>query len=86
VRLWLIFVQTRDRQPTTWLEAAWDDESTAENNDGWQAEVKRVEKIAQENDYAMVVCSTDVPGVYELFDAPELQGTVAEPEPPESGG
>lgn len=77
MKLWLIFVQTRDRLPATWLEAAWDDESTAENPDGWTKEVERVEKLAHDSGYEMRVCETEIAGVYELFDAPRLRATDA---------
>jgi hypothetical protein len=69
MKVWLIWVQGDD---ATWLEGAWDDESTAENNDGWQEEVKRVRKLALDNNYEMRIQLANVPGVYEMFEIPEV--------------
>lgn len=77
MKLWLIFVQGDDH---TWLEAAWDDESTAENHDGWQEEVERIHQMCADNSdlkYEMRVCETVVADVYELFDTPKLRATRA---------
>lgn len=75
MKLWLIFIQADEH---TWLEAAWDDESTAENHAGWQEEVERCRALTEKNGYEMRVVSTDVAGVFELFDAPHLKSTAAE--------
>lgn len=72
MKVWLIWIQGDD---TTWLEAAWDDNSTAENHSGWQEEVKRVRKLAYENDYEMRIQEVTVPGVYELFEIPTAVAT-----------
>lgn len=69
MKVWMIFVQTYD---STWLEAAWDDESTAENHSGWQAEVDRVRKLAADNGYLYRILEVEVPGVYEAFEIPSV--------------
>lgn len=69
MRVWMVWVQGDD---ATWLEAAWDDESTAGNHDGWQAEVDRCRKLAFENNYEMRIQEVRVPGVYELFEIPRV--------------
>jgi hypothetical protein len=76
VRLWLIFIQSAD---ATWLEAAWDDNSTAENHSGWEEEVARCRKLADDNGYKMRIASTVVSGVFGLFDVPELPAEPVEP-------
>jgi hypothetical protein len=70
MRVWLIWVQGDD---STWLEAAWDDETTAENHSRWQEEVERVRKLAYENHYEMRIQEVRVPGVYDLFDIPRAE-------------
>ena len=74
MKVWLIFLQADDH---TWLEAAWDDDATAENHSGWKDEVDRCKKIAHENNYEMRICSTVIAGVYELFDPPELKSVAS---------
>lgn len=69
MNVWLIWVRGDD---TTWLEAAWDDDATAENRSGWDAEVDRVRKLAFDNKYTMRIQRVIVPGVYQLFDIPEV--------------
>lgn len=69
MKLWLILIQENDH---TWLEAAWDDDSTAENPEGWKAEVDRCKKLAEENGYEIRICWTQVDGVFDLFDTPKL--------------
>ena len=61
----MIFVQADDH---TWLEAAWDDESTAENHSGWTEEVDRVRKLAYEEKWEMRILEVEVPGVFEAFE------------------
>lgn len=71
--VWMIWVQGDE---ATWLEAAWDDNSTAENSAGWKAEVERVRKLAYENDYEMRIQEVAVPGVYQLFNIPKVSADV----------
>lgn len=72
MNVWLIWVQGDD---ATWLEAAWDDESTAGNPSGWQDEVNRVRKLAFENNYEMRIQEVTVPGVFDLFEIPRVEAT-----------
>jgi hypothetical protein len=74
MRVWLIFVQGDD---ATWLEAAWDDESTAANPDGWQHEVNRVRKLAFDSNYEMRTIEADIPGVFDAFEIPKVKGSRA---------
>lgn len=67
ITVWLIWVEG---DGATWLEAAWDDDSTAENDSGWQAEVDRVRKLAYENKYEMRIQRVTVPGVFQMFEIP----------------
>lgn len=73
MKVWMIFVQGDD---LTWLEAAWDDESTAENPPGWKAEVDRVRKLAYENGYDMRIIAAIVPGVFEAFEIPNVKAHI----------
>lgn len=66
--VWMVWVQGDDH---VWLEAAWDDDSTVENQSGWKAEVDRVRKIAYENRYEMRIQQVHVPGVFDLFKIPK---------------
>lgn len=70
MNVWMIFVQGDDH---TWLEAAWDDDSTAENHPGWKEEVDRVRKLAYENDYEYRIMQVTVPGVFEEFEIPHVK-------------
>lgn len=73
MKLWLIFLQT---DGVTWLEAAMDNDSTAEGS-RWEEEVTRCRELAAEDGYEMRIVSTDVAGVFEQFDTPELKATEA---------
>ena len=68
MKVWMLWVQGDD---ATWLEAAWDDEMTAQNPPGWSEEVLRVRKLVFDNDYEMRVLEVEVPGVYESFEIPK---------------
>lgn len=68
--VWLIWVRGDD---ATWLEAAWDDESTAANPSGWRDEVERVRKLAYDNNYEMRHQALVVPDVDHLFGIPLVE-------------
>ena len=70
MKVWMIWLQGDDQ---TWLEAAWDDETTAENHEGWQAEVDRCRKLAYEEKYEMRIQCVEVPRVYDLFEIPLMK-------------
>lgn len=72
MKVWMIWIQGDD---ATWLEAAWDDEMTAENPAGWQEAVEKARKMAFEENYELRIQEVTVPGVYELFDIPKAQAT-----------
>jgi hypothetical protein len=74
--VWMIFVQEVDE--ATWLEAAWDDEMTALNYEGWQKEVDRVRRLAADNHYEMRILRVEVPGVFDAFDIPVSKATDVE--------
>lgn len=74
VKVWMLWVQGDD---ATWLEAAWEDEMTAENRSGYDAEVGRVRKMCFDNGYELRIQAVQVPGVYELFEMPVVQATQA---------
>lgn len=67
MKVWMIWIQGDD---ATWLEAAWDDESTAENNMGWQATVDKARKLAFDHNYELRIQAVEVPHVYDLFTIP----------------
>jgi len=83
MKLWTIWVQGDD---STWLEAAWEDEMTAENHSGWQTEVERVRVLAYENKYEMriVVIELDGGAVYDAFDF-TVAKALAITKPPDQG-
>ena len=70
MKIWMIWVQGDD---TTWLEGCWDDESTAQNPEGWQAYVDRCKKLAHDNNYEVRIASSEIKGVYGLFETSELE-------------
>jgi hypothetical protein len=75
MKVWLIWVQGDD---ATWLEAAWEDEMTAENRSGYDAELDRIEKMCHDNPgYAMRIQAVLVPGVLELFEIPTVEARPA---------
>ena len=67
--VWMLWVRGDD---LTWLEAAWDDDMTAENQPGWEDEVKRVRKLAHDGGYEMRIQEVRVPGVDDLFRIPQV--------------
>lgn len=71
MKIWMIFVQEGDN--ATWLEAAWDDDSTAENYEGWAKEIARCRALCAEGNYDMRIVEVSVPGVYEAFEIPKLK-------------
>lgn len=76
IKLWTIWVQ--EETGYTWCEAAWDDDSTAENDEGWHAEVDRIKKMVADNaGYSMRIVAVNVPGVHEAFDIPEVDAQPA---------
>lgn len=79
MKTWLIWVQDNDGYGTyTWLEAAWTDDQTAENHEGWLEEVERVKQMcAKEKSYSYRIQAVNIPGVHELFDIPEVTAVVA---------
>lgn len=66
--VWMIWIQGDD---TTWLEAAWDDDSTAGNDEGWKNEVARCRSLANANNYELRIQRVKVPGVGAMFKIPE---------------
>lgn len=69
MKLWLIWVQA---DGDTWLEDAWTDDQTAENNDAWREAVEKARANARQNDGEMRIQAVRVPGVFELFEIPEV--------------
>jgi len=76
MRLWTIWIQAGE---ATWLEAAWDDESTAENRSGYEDAVSKAEQVARENKGEMRVIAIDVPdrSIFGAFDPPVVAGEVS---------
>lgn len=69
-KVWLIWVQDGD---ATWLEAAWTDDMTTENREGYDTEVARVRKMCSgDDDYTMRIQAVLVPGEHALFDIPTV--------------
>lgn len=69
MKVWMIWIQGDD---ATWLEDAWDDETTAENHSGWQEVVDKARKLALDNNYEIRIQAVEVPGVYDLFEIPTV--------------
>jgi hypothetical protein len=80
VKLWTIWVQSSDG--ATWLESAWDDESTAENRSGYEEALQAAAKIAEANDGAMRVVEVNFAGevVYDAFTPPSVTAAASAPE------
>lgn len=73
MKVWLIWMQIDE---TTWLEAAWDDDATADNRSGWEVEVDRCRKMAVDGKGEMRIQAVEVPGVFDLFTLPTVKATV----------
>jgi hypothetical protein len=73
VRIWTLWVQADE---ATWLEGAWDDESTAENHDGYLEAVDKAARVAKDNGGEMRVIAIDVPyeSVFSAFKVPIVKG------------
>lgn len=74
MKVWLIWVLGDD---STWLEAAWEDEMTAENRSGYDEDVDRVRDLCHRNGYEMRIQAVLVPGVHDLFEIPTVRAEVA---------
>ena len=61
---------------TTWLAEAWDDETAADNGTGWDEAFKKATANADRDGYQWRVQFVRVPGVYKLFDVPEVTAEV----------
>lgn len=73
MKTWMIWMASQENHDLyRWLEAAWTDDQTSENPDGWRDEVDRCRKLAFENGYEMRIQEVNVPGVIELFEIPEV--------------
>lgn len=66
--VWQIWVRGDDH---IWLEAAWDDDSTAENPEGWKKTVDRCRALSPT--YEVRVQKVSVPGVFDLFEVPAAE-------------
>lgn len=73
MRIWLIVLSGDD---ATWVEGAWDDESTTENPSGWREAVDKARKTAHAANYEMRVVAVEVKGIYDLFENPVLTGEI----------
>ena len=72
--VWMIWVRAEDG--AVWIEAAWDDDMTAEDGSGWRAEVDRVAEMCRRNKgYEMRIQRVTVPGVHDLFAIPSAVAT-----------
>lgn len=73
MRIWTIWVQAHT---ATWLEGAWDDESTAEERSGYDEAVDKAAEIARQNKGQMRVIAVDVPdiSIFAAFDVPVVGG------------
>lgn len=74
MKVWHIWVQG---DGATWLHSAWDDETTAENREGYEAALEAAEKDAVANNGLMRVLAVEIPdeAIYGLFRPPVAQGT-----------
>ena len=68
--VWLIWIQGEDCPP--WLEAAWDDTSTADNIQGWRETVEQCREIARQAKGEIRVQEVRVPAVNEMFEVPQV--------------
>lgn len=71
MKIWLIWVQDPSDE-ATWLAAAWDDERTAESRGDYEADIDRIQQMCLKNRYEMRIQAVNVPGVYNLFEIPEV--------------
>jgi hypothetical protein len=85
MKLWTIWIRADDGG--TWLHSAWDDDSTAESHDAYEADVDKAKESATANAGAMRVLAVEVPdgAIYGAFKVPETQGRVLPEETPDHG-
>lgn len=76
MRMWTIWVQAVDG--ATWLEAAWDDVSSAENPEGYREAVEKADRTAKENGGTMRVIAVEVSdsAILKAFEIPVVEGTL----------
>lgn len=74
MKVWMVWLKSDD---VTWLEAAMDDDTTAESGGQWESEVDRCRKLAFDNNYELRVQAVEVPGVYDLFEIPTVRAAEA---------
>lgn len=84
MRLWTIWVQASDG--ATWLESAWDDESSAENPDGYATSIDAAQKVAEANKGVMRVLAVDLPddAVFDMFKPKAVTAMSTEPQQEEN--
>lgn len=76
MKIWTIWVDPGTGDPA-WLEAAWDDLTTVDNESGWHEEVERVRKLAADNDgyeYRIVAIEVPYDEIIGAFEAPVVEG------------
>lgn len=77
MRLWVIVIRG---DGTTWVTDAWDDDTTYENPQGWKEAIDKARGTCEGNEgYEMRVVPVVVPGLYDVFDQPQLDGQIEEP-------
>lgn len=77
MKLWIILIRSDD--DFTWVQAAWDDDSTAENPEGWKSEVDAARKLVSENPgYDYRIAEAFVPGLYDVFEPKKHDGHITE--------
>lgn len=69
--VWMIWVRAGDDY--TWLAAAWDEDSRAENQAGWDEALLKAKEDAAANQGEYRIQRVHVPGVFELFDIPRAE-------------
>lgn len=72
--VWTVWIQGE----TTWLETAWDDDSVAENHEGYMKAVRAAFEVAEENGSEARVIKLDVPfgKILEAFALREVKTEV----------
>lgn len=74
MKVWMIVIRADDG--FTWLEDAWSDDSTTDNDVGWREAIEKARGTAKANGGEMRVVPVTVPGLYEVFDQKPLVGEI----------
>lgn len=72
MKVWLIWAKDEGVLEHVWLVDAWDDETVAENGDGFKEKLAEVRKDHGVDNVVVTVTNVDIGKVYNAFEPVEV--------------